>query len=715
MSNTNNNMQTQTSNALHNAIVEAGGKDRPPMLAPGNYVQWKSRIKRYIDTKPNHELIHFCLKNPPYQYKFKSTDVDATPAPPGNDGTPLQQQPRGEVMETFATVPEDIQKWITTEAVHIILTGIDDDIYSTVDACPNAMEMWKAIERYDRQSGQYDNQRAVNVAGARKNVGKHVVQQTRIQCYNCKEFRQSASGERKSAKRPKDLCYHKVEDVLCKQEEARIQLSAEQVDWRDDTDEEPEDQELEAHYMYMAKIQEVTPDVVIILDLSLMLSHCKRYKNDEDEYNVFANDSNNEEETDQDDDLAKEHDLLTFLIEKLGCEIDDSINRNKLLKSSNKTLYEKLKCEIDNSKNQNKIFESSNKALKEACKEIADVNKEMSKAIDKFQNELDRYKNANFVKDVENECAKAYGLLAEHKLQDKNIAISELKKFIEKMKGKSVETKFDKSSVVRQPNAFKSKKQSVLGEPTPFSDSLEKKDFSKSRSTIKNLSHDLSKPVTPQILPQKVNQVQKNTNVIAPGMYKMDTRPNQTRTTQLHQDIRKTNKRVSFTARVIPTTSVSRPQLKSNRLEDRVMHNNSQVKIKEVEDHLPISTREPKRKENQSVATPHKKIVTSESTIYKSRSTSRKPYEHGSKTCSWWYPKLTPPGYKWKPKSTTGNVKPNDRLPIGIKSRTSNILEHKTLTNTPLSSNSFAARRDNPIHRRLWVLKAHDGKSQACT
>ncbi|GJS97459.1 hypothetical protein Tco_0804427 [Tanacetum coccineum] len=38
-------------------------------------------------------------------------------------------------------------------------------------------------------------------------------------------------------------------------------------------------------------------------------------------------------------------------------------------------------------------------------------------------------------------------------LQDKNIAISELKKLIEKCKGKSVETNFDKSSVVRQPNA----------------------------------------------------------------------------------------------------------------------------------------------------------------------------------------------------------------------------------------------------------------------
>nr|GEV04517.1 copia protein [Tanacetum cinerariifolium]GEV27752.1 copia protein [Tanacetum cinerariifolium] len=33
------------------------------------------------------------------------------------------------------------------------------------------------------------------------------------------------------------------------------------ADWRDDTDDKLEDQELEAHYLYMEKIQEVTPDV----------------------------------------------------------------------------------------------------------------------------------------------------------------------------------------------------------------------------------------------------------------------------------------------------------------------------------------------------------------------------------------------------------------------------------------------------------------------
>ncbi|GJV57847.1 hypothetical protein Tco_1458852, partial [Tanacetum coccineum] len=37
-------------------------KDRPTNVGTGNYVQWKSRIKRYIDTKPNNELIHHVSK-----------------------------------------------------------------------------------------------------------------------------------------------------------------------------------------------------------------------------------------------------------------------------------------------------------------------------------------------------------------------------------------------------------------------------------------------------------------------------------------------------------------------------------------------------------------------------------------------------------------------------------------------------------------------------
>nr|GFC65871.1 hypothetical protein [Tanacetum cinerariifolium] len=59
-----------------------------------------------------------------------------------------------------------------------------------------------------------------------------------------------------------------------------------QADWKDDTDDESDDQELEAHYMYMAKIQEVSPDDVDfgpIFDTELE----QKVQND-DHYDVFA-------------------------------------------------------------------------------------------------------------------------------------------------------------------------------------------------------------------------------------------------------------------------------------------------------------------------------------------------------------------------------------------------------------------------------------------
>nr|GFC88642.1 hypothetical protein [Tanacetum cinerariifolium] len=63
-------------------------------------------------------------------------------------------------------------------------------------------------------------------------------------------------------KRAKDAAYHREKMLLCKQEEAGIQLNSEQADWKDDADKESDDQELEAHYMYMAKLQQVSLDIV---------------------------------------------------------------------------------------------------------------------------------------------------------------------------------------------------------------------------------------------------------------------------------------------------------------------------------------------------------------------------------------------------------------------------------------------------------------------
>nr|GEV70184.1 hypothetical protein [Tanacetum cinerariifolium] len=148
--------------------------------------------------------------------------------------------------------------------------------------------------------------------------------------------------------------------------------------------------------------------------------------------------------------------------------------------------------------------------------------------------------------------------------------ISELKKLKEKLKGKSVDTKFEKSSVIRQPNAFKSQRPSVLGKPTTFSNSFERKDFSKSNLNAKTL----------------------NVNFV------------------------------------------------SSTCDKCVLNDKHDMCVL------------------NSVANPLKKTVASSSN-QKPRNITRKLYERISKACNWWFPKFTPSGYKWKPKSGQENVTPN--------------------------------------------------------
>nr|GFC12689.1 hypothetical protein [Tanacetum cinerariifolium] len=209
------------------------------------------------------------------------------------------------------------------------------------------------------------------------------------------------------AEKGKDAAYHREKMLLCKQEEARIQLNAEQADWKDDTNDESDDQELEAHYMYMAKLQQVSPDVddsgpifdkepeqkvqtnahydvfaIKNVHPEQSKSVHKTYLIEQDTRNVIIEsadmhyDSEQIDQNDEDADLAKERELLASLIEKLTCEIDETKNRNKLLETSNKVLVEKLKSEIEDFKNKNKsLTEANNKLSKENNLPYADFKK----------------------------------------------------------------------------------------------------------------------------------------------------------------------------------------------------------------------------------------------------------------------------------------------------------------------------------------------------
>ncbi|GJU12993.1 retrovirus-related pol polyprotein from transposon TNT 1-94 [Tanacetum coccineum] len=223
----------------------------------------------------------------------------------------------------------------------------------------------------DNQTGQFGNQRAVNVTRARETVGGLVVEQSGIQCFNCKEFEQS--------------------------------------DWLADTDEEIDEQELEAHYSYMAKIQEV-PNA----DLGTDGEPLEQVQYDTDD-NVFANDIQHFEQSESisntcavetgdsnvipdspdmcDNDIQNDqHDVecddervaLANLIANLKLDVDDNKKIQKQLKKANATLTQELtECKSILAETSRTLGESN--SIRDSCL-VALQNK---------QTEFERYKAFN--------------------------------------------------------------------------------------------------------------------------------------------------------------------------------------------------------------------------------------------------------------------------------------------------------------------------------
>ncbi|GJS45437.1 hypothetical protein Tco_0595558 [Tanacetum coccineum] len=127
---------------MHNNIMAAGSKDRPPMLGPGRYSQWRSRFLRYLDTKSNGEYLRKCIFEGPYT----PTSVLIAAVAAAENIPPVAAHEEAETIHNMTT-ENKLYFQAEKEAIFLILTGIGDEIYSTVDACNTAKEMWTAIER----------------------------------------------------------------------------------------------------------------------------------------------------------------------------------------------------------------------------------------------------------------------------------------------------------------------------------------------------------------------------------------------------------------------------------------------------------------------------------------------------------------------------------------------------------------------------------------
>ncbi|GJZ33172.1 hypothetical protein Tco_0578608 [Tanacetum coccineum] len=196
---------------MHNNIMAAGSKERPPMLGPGRYSQWHSRFLRYLDTKSNGEYLRKCIFDGPYM----PTNVLIAAVEAAENILPVAAH---EEVETIHNMTAENKLYVSKakKSPNQLLSNLSPFLRKnkTEDTTPRYNK--------DNQSGQFGNQRTMTVAGARETVGSLVVQT---------KWEYSALTARIW--------------TLCQVR---------------DTDEEIYKQKLEAHSSYMAKIQEVSPD-----------------------------------------------------------------------------------------------------------------------------------------------------------------------------------------------------------------------------------------------------------------------------------------------------------------------------------------------------------------------------------------------------------------------------------------------------------------------
>nr|GEW49704.1 reverse transcriptase domain-containing protein [Tanacetum cinerariifolium] len=182
---------------------------------------------------------------------------------------------------------------------------------------------------------KFRNQRTVNIAGARKNVGSPVVQQSGIQCFNCKEFGHFAKECRK-LKRVKDSAYHKENMLLCKQAEQGVPLQAEQYDWLADSGVEMDD----------SNVIPDSPDMC------------------EDD---IQNDQNDVESDD-------EHVALANLIANLKLDVDEN-------KKNKQTEFEKYKAFNDHTIDYDKLECKLNEALGQLAQKDIEIKEDQFHAL----------------------------------------------------------------------------------------------------------------------------------------------------------------------------------------------------------------------------------------------------------------------------------------------------------------------------------------------
>ncbi|GJY61653.1 hypothetical protein Tco_0462310, partial [Tanacetum coccineum] len=122
--------------------LEMGYTSVMPRKRWSNLDKKRSRIMVKDIDRPNGDALRKCILEGPY-----TPSTITIPVVPATDDSP--EVPERTAVETILNMsPENKEHYQSEkEAIHLLLTEIGDEIYSTVFACKTAHDMWIATER----------------------------------------------------------------------------------------------------------------------------------------------------------------------------------------------------------------------------------------------------------------------------------------------------------------------------------------------------------------------------------------------------------------------------------------------------------------------------------------------------------------------------------------------------------------------------------------
>nr|GFB89340.1 hypothetical protein [Tanacetum cinerariifolium] len=228
------------------------------------------------------------------------------------------------------------------EAIHLLLTRIGDEIYSTVDACKTAHDMWIAIEilqQYQKEVNEICAERIAKnanllalVAAAQHYPDPYYQAPKSHKSFTPPPKQSSSTRSHASIKKPKrlkDYTYHKKKMFMCKQAEKGVPLQVEQVDWLEDTDKEIDEQEFKRQHF--EQTESINNTCVVETDDSNVIS---------DSLDMYDNDIQTDQNAKECDD---ERAALANLITNLTLDTEENKKILKQLKKANASLNQELK------------------------------------------------------------------------------------------------------------------------------------------------------------------------------------------------------------------------------------------------------------------------------------------------------------------------------------------------------------------------------------